>query len=145
MPTRPAALALTAGVLAAACAATAPASAQPRWDGRGPDGPGAYDLAGPGVPFLDPELRETRRGRAFVRRGFDWNHDGLVQVREARAADRAWRDGDDLGRDPGRDSRRDWGRDDADAGRGWRSPPPPPPSYEDRGGWDRGGRGDRRG
>lgn len=65
-----------------------PAQAQDRWDWR----PGGYDLAGPGVPLLLLPLREAARGRAFVIRNFDWNRDGLVQRREAAAANRAFAD-----------------------------------------------------
>lgn len=69
-------------------AAAAPAAAQDRWDWN--PGPRAYRLAGPGVPMLFPELRDTPRGRAFVMRNFDWNHDGYVDRREADAANRAF-------------------------------------------------------
>jgi outer membrane protein OmpA-like peptidoglycan-associated protein len=74
-----------------AAAAAAPAAAQDRWDwsgGRATDR--AYQLAGVGVPILFPELRETRRGRAFVMRNFDMNRDGRINRREADEANRAF-------------------------------------------------------
>lgn len=75
----------------AALAAAAPAAAQDRWDWTGGRADGRdYRLAGAGVPILFPELRETRRGRAFVMRNFDDNRDGRVQPREADAANRAF-------------------------------------------------------
>ena len=118
----------TFGALALMAAAGA-AQAQPDGGygsgyGRGPDGGRRYDLAGPGVQVLIPELRDTARGRAFVMRDFDFDHDGLVEVGEARAANRAFRDsaGGDRGRfDHDRFDRDRGGYDDA-AG-----PPPPPP------------------
>lgn len=69
-------------------AAAGPAAAQGRWDW----GPGdrEYRLAGPGVPLLYPELRASPRGRAFVMRNFDFDRDGFVSPREARAANRAF-------------------------------------------------------
>jgi outer membrane protein OmpA-like peptidoglycan-associated protein len=78
--------------LAATSAFVAPASAQNRWDwGRGgPEDRRDYGLAGPGVRLLLPELRDTRRGQAFVMRNFDLNRDGLIDPREARAANRAF-------------------------------------------------------
>lgn len=68
-----------------------PAMAQDRWDWSGgrPGGPD-FSIAGPGVRILYPELRETRRGRAFVMRNFDRNHDHFLTVFEARAANRAF-------------------------------------------------------
>ncbi len=129
-----AALGLAAGALAGT------AAAQPGYDGYGVYGgyghrdgyarrrPGA-DLVGPGVRELLPELRETGRGRAFVLDNFDWNHDGVVEVREARAADRAFLD---RGREWNDHDRAD-GEDDFRPG----PPPPPPPSRPD--GWDRQG------
>lgn len=105
-------------ILAAAAATSAllvavPASAQGRWDWAPGDRP--YQLAGPGVPMLYPELRGTPRGRAFVMRNFDFNRDGLVNRREADAADRAFAEvaGPDRGRfhwdryGPGRPARGD--------------------------------------
>ena len=60
---------------------------------------------------LLPELRDTRRGQAFVLRNFDRNHDGFIDPREADAANHAFlaiagerRDRFDwaaYGRDPG--------------------------------------------
>jgi len=68
-----------------------PAMAQDRWDWSGgrPNGPD-FSIAGPGVRVLYPELRETRRGRAFVMRNFDRNHDHFLTVFEAREANRAF-------------------------------------------------------
>jgi outer membrane protein OmpA-like peptidoglycan-associated protein len=102
------------------------AQAQGRWDWHG-GGPGdrAYPLAGPGVRFLYPELRATNRGRAFVMRNFDWNHDGLVEPREAIAANRAFAAVAGARRD-----RFDWDRYDG--------PPPPPQPAMAPGAWDRG-------
>lgn len=83
------AAALTTAVTAATLlAGAAPAAAQDRWDWN--PGPRAYRLAGPGVPMLFPELRDSPRGRAFVMRNFDWNHDGYIDRREADAANRAF-------------------------------------------------------
>ena len=76
---------IAAGLTAATLVAASPASAQ-RLDWR----PGAYRLAGVGVPDLYPELRGTPRGRAFVMRNFDYNRDGRVNRREADAANRAF-------------------------------------------------------
>lgn len=68
-----------------------PAIAQDRWDWSGgrPDGPD-FRIAGPGVRILYPELRESRRGRAFVMRNFDRNHDRFLTMFEAREANRAF-------------------------------------------------------
>ena len=84
-------LLLLGATAAAAIAAGGPASAQDRrdWNG-GRDGDREYRLIGPGVPQLYPELRRTNRGRAFVMRNFDFNRDGLVNRREAAAANRAF-------------------------------------------------------
>lgn len=81
---------ITAAIAAATLAAglAAPASAQDRWDWGPGDRP--YRLAGPGVRILFPELRDNPRGRAFVMRNFDWNHDGILSPREADAANRAF-------------------------------------------------------
>ncbi|MBE7217060.1 MAG: OmpA family protein [Caulobacteraceae bacterium] len=117
-----------AGALALMGAAGA-AHAQPdRWDWRGPEVGRPFDLVGPGMRFLVPELRDNPRGHAFVLRNFDFNHDGLVEVGEARAANRAFAEaaGPDRG---GFDWDRRW-RDPADAA----PPPPPPPAAT---GWDR--------
>jgi outer membrane protein OmpA-like peptidoglycan-associated protein len=82
-------LLLTGATVAAAFTAmTGAASAQDRWDWS--PGDRDYRLAGPGVPLLYPELRRTDRGRTFVMRNFDFNHDGLVNRREAEAANRAF-------------------------------------------------------
>lgn len=67
---------------------TGPASAQDRWDWR--PGDRDYRLAGPGVPQLFPELRNSNRGRTFVMRNFDFNRDGFINRREAGAANRAF-------------------------------------------------------
>lgn len=80
-----------AGALAAVSGSAA--VAQPaRWDfdGGRPDDRRAYDLRGPGVDILFPELRETRRGQAFVLRNFDRNRDGRINRREALAANDAF-------------------------------------------------------
>ncbi len=69
-------------------AVASPALAQDRWDWGAGDRP--YRLVGAGVPDLFPELRGTERGRAFVMRNFDINHDGRVSPREAAAANRAF-------------------------------------------------------
>lgn len=121
------------GLALAAGAAASPASAQGRWDWGGgrPDDLRAYELAGPGVRFLLPELRDSRRGQAFVLRNFDFDHNGFITPDEARAANRAFLDagGSDRGRF-------DWDR------YGGPPAPPPPPPPVDRGyadGWDRAG------
>lgn len=96
-----------------------PATAQDRYDfgGGRPGGP-EYRLAGRGVPLLDAPLRDTGRGRAFVMRNFDWDHDGFVSPREAIAANRAF----ERFAGPDRD-RYDWDARDP----GFRPGPPPPP------------------
>lgn len=67
-----------------------PAIAQDHFDwGRGQDSR-EYRLTGAGVPLLYRELRETDRGRAFVMRNFDLNHDERISPREAQAANRAF-------------------------------------------------------
>ena len=127
---------LIAGVLAAVTLST-PAVAQQRWvpghwdwaGGRGGDAR-PYDLVGPGVRLLYPELRETRRGRAFVLRNFDLDRDGVIIPAEARAADRAF--AGIAGRDR---ARFDWDAHDAVV-----ASPPPPPRYSSTGRsgpWDR--------
>ena len=121
-------LGAAAGVLLAGGALVAPASAQDRWDWRGPERDRPFELVGPGVGMLIPELRDNIRGRAFVRRNFDWDHDGVVSFREARAANRAFLEA--AGPDRGRF---DWDRRWHDDG----PPPPPPRAYH--GGWDREG------
>jgi outer membrane protein OmpA-like peptidoglycan-associated protein len=68
-----------------------PVLAQERFDwGGGRSGERDYRLAGAGVPLLLPELKRTARGRAFVIRNFDRNHDGRVSPREAEDANRAF-------------------------------------------------------
>jgi outer membrane protein OmpA-like peptidoglycan-associated protein len=80
---------LAAG-LALASVAT-PALAQGPWDWSGGRAGGReFRLVGAGVRLLIPELRATNRGRAFVMRNFDRNRDGVVQPREAEAANRAF-------------------------------------------------------
>lgn len=125
--------------------AAAPASAQDRWDWDGgrPGDSRAYDLDGPGVRMLYPELRSTSRGRAFVLRNFDLDRDGFITPREARAADRAF---DQIAGADRRDF--DWDRHGDRRGPG--GPPPRVvevpvavpvpvgPERGDRGGWDRG-------
>ncbi|HEX7944458.1 MAG TPA: OmpA family protein [Phenylobacterium sp.] len=71
---------------------TGPAAAQGRWDWNGgrDDDRRAYELSGGGVPILLPELRETRRGMAFVLRNFDFDRNGFINPREARAANEAF-------------------------------------------------------
>lgn len=94
-----------------------------RWDrsGGGPEDRAGYDLRGRGVDLLYPELRETRRGRAFVMRNFDLDRNGFISPPEARAADRAF---DQLARG----DRRHFDWEDRGAA-------PPPPTAA--GGWDR--------
>jgi outer membrane protein OmpA-like peptidoglycan-associated protein len=68
-----------------------PVLAQERFDwGGGRSGERDYRLSGAGVPLLLPELKRTARGRAFVIRNFDRNHDGRVGPREAEDANRAF-------------------------------------------------------
>lgn len=117
---------LALGMAAGTLAMATPASAQDRWDwGGGGPGDRSFELRGRGVPMLFPELRESRRGRAFVMRNFDIDHNGFISPREANAANRAFAGiaGPDRGRF-------DW------ESRGAPPPPPPPPSA---GGWDREG------
>lgn len=107
------------------------------WNGGRDDDRRAYQLAGPGVPMLVPELRDSRRGQAFVLRNFDFDHNGFINPREAQAANDAFLSV--AGRD--RD-RFDWDR------YGDRNGPPPPradgPGRGDRGdNVQRGRRGDR--
>jgi outer membrane protein OmpA-like peptidoglycan-associated protein len=79
----------TAAALSAlSLAAAGPVAAQGRWDWS--PGDRAYRLAGPGVPLLYPELRASPRGRAFVMRNFDFDRNGFISPREARAANRAF-------------------------------------------------------
>lgn len=87
---RPLGTALAALMVAGGIAAT-PAAAQDRWDWRD-DGPPTrgYDIVGPGVQLLYPELRDSRRGRAWVVRNFNLDHDGFITLPEARRADRAF-------------------------------------------------------
>lgn len=113
------ALAASAAILATC----APAIAQQRsWDwSGGRAGDREYRLIGAGVPQLHRELRNTRRGRAFVMRNFDANRDGRINRREAMEANRVFID---IAR-PGRGSF-DWSSRDEVVAR------------PDRGGWDRG-------
>lgn len=79
------------GLAAALTTLTTPAFAQDRFDwGGGRSGERDYGLVGAGVPRLLPELKRTARGRAFVMRNFDFNHDGRVGPREAEDANRAF-------------------------------------------------------
>jgi outer membrane protein OmpA-like peptidoglycan-associated protein len=115
------ALALSAALVTAAT----PALAQERFDwGGGRSGERDYRLIGAGVPLLLPELKRTARGRAFVIRNFDRNHDGRVSRREAEDANRAF-----LLVAGGRRDRFDWESRDAGLGR---------PAVRDRE-WDRRG------
>lgn len=84
------ALAASAAILAAC----SPAMAQERsWDwSGGRAGDREYRLVGAGVPMLHRELRNTRRGRAFVMRNFDANRDGRISRREAVEANRTFMD-----------------------------------------------------
>lgn len=82
---------LLLGAAATLAVSAGPAAAQDRWDwDGGRAGDRDYRLVGAGVPQLFPELRRTNRGRAFVMRNFDFNRDGRVSPREARAANRAF-------------------------------------------------------
>lgn len=106
-------LAITTALLGATVAFSMPASAQGRWDWQGGrDGDTEYRLSGPGVRILFPELRDSRRGRAFVMRNFDANRDGRINRPEANAANRAFAEfaGE-------RRERFDWSRFDRDGGR----------------------------
>lgn len=69
-----------------------PAAAQGSWDWNGgrDDDHRPYQLTGVGVPLLVPELRETRRGKAFVLRNFDFDRNGAINRREAQAANEAF-------------------------------------------------------
>jgi len=69
-----------------------PAAAQGRWDWNGgrDDDRREYGLSGGGVSILVPELRDTRRGMAFVLRNFDFDQNGRINPREARAANEAF-------------------------------------------------------
>ncbi len=81
----------TALAAIALAASAGPALAQGRLDwGGGRTGDRDYRLVGAGAPYLFPELRATNRGRAFVMRNFDFNRDGRVSPREARAANHAF-------------------------------------------------------
>ena len=81
------ALALAAALVTVAT----PALAQDRFDwGGGRGGERDYRLTGAGVALLLPELKRTARGRAFVIRNFDRNHDGRVSRREAEDANSAF-------------------------------------------------------
>ncbi len=114
---------------ASAIAAAGPAIAQDRWDWRddGPPGRG-YDIVGPGVRLLYPELRDSRRGRAWVVRNFNLHHDGFITLPEARHADAAF---DEIA---GRDRARfDWDR------HGPRGDRPPVGAPVAGPGWDRDG------
>ncbi len=113
---------LSLGTLAQA----AQAQSRPRWDFDGGPASRNWDLEGPGVRMLYPELRDNRRGRAFVIRNFDMQHDGFITPREAIAANRAF----DGIAGPGR--RYDW-----DAPRG--AAVVVVPADRGPGGWDRAG------
>ncbi|MDR1967717.1 MAG: OmpA family protein [Burkholderiaceae bacterium] len=106
------------GVLIALGALSGGAQAQPgRYDFDRGDQP--YDLRGPGVRELLPELRDTPRGRAFVMRNFDFDRNGIIMPHEAREANRAFI------QVAGRERHRfDW---DQPPARFVVVPPPPPP------------------
>lgn len=111
-----------------------PAAAQGRWDWNGgrDDDRRAYELSGGGVPILVPELRDTRRGKAFVLRNFDFDRNGRINQREARAANEAF-----LAEAGAERSRFDWDRRYNDG-------PRARPDRGDRGdSFQRGRRGDR--
>jgi len=107
------------GVLIAAGSLSGAAQAQAQGLGRYDFRPGdrPYDIRGPGVRELLPELRDTPRGRAFVMRNFDFDHDGFITPREAREANRAFLDV----AGPGDRRRFDW---DHPGGRFAAGPPP---------------------
>lgn len=120
---------IATAVLTAVLAGSAQAQPQDRWDWSGGrnDGP-EWRFDGPGVPMLLPELRDTPRGRAFVLRNFDFNHDRVIEPREARAANDAFMAA--AGRDRGRF---DWDARD----RGFHPPAPMRDGGMAGGGWDR--------
>lgn len=110
-----------------ALTAGSPAMAQDRLDwGGGRQDDREYRLEGAGVPLLHRELRETNRGRAFVMRNFDMNHDDRVSPREAQAANRAF-----LRVAGSRRGRFDWASRDGAGPRDHAGPTRGP------GGWDR--------
>ncbi len=106
--------------LAMLAAGPALAQSDARYDPRDPRFNGDRALIGAGVPLLFPELRDTRRGRAFVIPNFDANGDGRISPREARDANREFAriagprrdrfDWDAYGRGPGRGPIRGPGR-----------------------------------
>lgn len=123
---------ILAGIALATTAAAVPAMAQSDWNwSGGRAGDREYRLQGEGVRQLFPELRQTNRGRAFVMRNFDANDDGLVNFREARAANDAFAAAAGARRDrfdwESRDAQRDGARD---RDRAMSQEP-------ERGGWDR--------
>jgi outer membrane protein OmpA-like peptidoglycan-associated protein len=110
---------LTAAALSGLALATAgAATAQGRWDWSPSER--ANRLAGAGVGILYPELRTSPRGRAFVMRNFDFDRNGWISPREARAANRAFAEVAGARRD-----RFDWDRPGHDV-----------VVEEARGGWD---------
>lgn len=122
---------ITIGPLAAG-----PAAAQGRWDwDGGRDGDRrTYELTGAGAPLLIPELRDTRRGKAFVLRNFDFDRNGRISRREAMAANEAF-----LAEAGADRSRFDWDR--RGGGGGGYGPGRDGPDRGDR--FERGRRGDR--
>lgn len=93
MSTKPFLLAAAAVLIAAPLAAQpAPHWVPGHWDwsgGRDTDA-AAYALHGPGVKILFPELRETRRGRAFVARNFSSRGNGWIGFADANSANHAF-------------------------------------------------------
>ncbi len=143
MALRRSSLCVSLGLALAAGAIAAPAMAQTwDWHGGGRDDARAYALVGPGVQMLIPELRDTRRGQAFVLRNFDYGHDGVITPREAHDANRAFLDvaGPDRSRfDWDRYGRSDQAYNAPEPPRAYDPPqprqyepqPPPPREYSD--------------
>lgn len=124
----------------ATLAGVAPATAQTAYDyGGGRPGQSLTVLAGVGVSSLIPELRDTRRGRAFVLRNFDADGNGRINRVEADEANRAF-----IRITGGRRDRFDWdvrdtGYRGANVSGGWRGY-----EWQGEGGYDRRGMRDYR-